>query len=125
VAIVSDAPSRRRAARLALADVSKNFGGVQAVSGVGAEIGAGEIVSIIGPNGAGKTTLLNCISGVFHPERSSGRTQSSPNLSTPPPVSGRSGRSPLVGLAEAEQPRRVVRSDLPPVFLGGPGENPV
>jgi branched-chain amino acid transport system ATP-binding protein len=67
-----EAPSRqKRAARLALADVSKSFGGVQAVSGVSAEIGTGEIVSIIGPNGAGKTTLLNCISGVFHPERGS------------------------------------------------------
>jgi branched-chain amino acid transport system ATP-binding protein len=67
----ASAPKVQRAARLALADVSKHFGGVQAVSGVSAEIGKGEIVSIIGPNGAGKTTLLNCISGVFHPERGS------------------------------------------------------
>ena len=62
-------PKARRAASLALNEISKSFGGVQAVSGVSAEIGTGEIVSIIGPNGAGKTTLLNCISGVFHPER--------------------------------------------------------
>jgi branched-chain amino acid transport system ATP-binding protein len=65
----ASAPKVQRAARLALTDVFKHFGGVQAVSGVSAEIGRGEIVSIIGPNGAGKTTLLNCISGVFHPER--------------------------------------------------------
>ena len=49
--------------------VSKSFGGVHAVSGVGFEVAKGEILSVIGPNGAGKTTLLNCISGVFHPER--------------------------------------------------------
>jgi branched-chain amino acid transport system ATP-binding protein len=67
--VTSAAPKTLRAARLALDDVSKSFGGVQAVSGVSAQVGAGEIVSIIGPNGAGKTTLLNCISGVFHPER--------------------------------------------------------
>jgi branched-chain amino acid transport system ATP-binding protein len=58
-------------AQLEIREVSKSFGGVQAVSGVTFEVAAGEIVSVIGPNGAGKTTLLNCISGVFHPERGS------------------------------------------------------
>ena len=50
-------------------DVSKAFGGVQAVSRVSLDVQQGEILSIIGPNGAGKTTLLNCISSVFHPEK--------------------------------------------------------
>ena len=54
--------------QLVLREVSRSFGGVQALSRVSVDIGKGEIVSIIGPNGAGKTTLLNCISGVFHPE---------------------------------------------------------
>jgi branched-chain amino acid transport system ATP-binding protein len=54
-------------AQLEIRDVSKSFGGVQAVSRVSAEAQKGEILSIIGPNGAGKTTLLNCISGVFRP----------------------------------------------------------
>src|SRR2546428_13861911 len=49
-------------------DVSKAFGGVQAVSRVSVDVQKGQILSIIGPNGAGKTTLLNCISSVFHPE---------------------------------------------------------
>ena len=48
--------------------VSKQFGGVQALSRVSLEVQQGEILSVIGPNGAGKTTLINCISGVFHPE---------------------------------------------------------
>jgi branched-chain amino acid transport system ATP-binding protein len=52
-------------------EVSKAFGGVQALTSVSFEVTKGEILSVIGPNGAGKTTLLNCISGVFHPERGS------------------------------------------------------
>jgi branched-chain amino acid transport system ATP-binding protein len=56
-------------AALEIHDVSKAFGGVQAVHQVSFAVGAGEILSVIGPNGAGKTTLLNCISGVFHPEQ--------------------------------------------------------
>ncbi|MBI1846575.1 MAG: ABC transporter ATP-binding protein [Candidatus Rokubacteria bacterium] len=56
-------------AQVEIREVSKSFGGVQAVSGVSFDVAKGEIVSVIGPNGAGKTTLLNCISGVFHPER--------------------------------------------------------
>jgi branched-chain amino acid transport system ATP-binding protein len=60
-----------RSARLEIHDVSRAFGGVQALSQVSATIDKGKIVSIIGPNGAGKTTLLNGISGVFHPDRGS------------------------------------------------------
>src|SRR5262245_12651635 len=55
-------------AQLEIREVSKSFGGVQAVSRVSVDVAKGEILSIIGPNGAGKTTLLNCISSVFHPE---------------------------------------------------------
>jgi len=55
-------------ALLEIADVSKAFGGVQAVTRVSLEVRRGEILSIIGPNGAGKTTLLNMISGFYHPD---------------------------------------------------------
>jgi branched-chain amino acid transport system permease protein len=48
-------------------DVSKQFGGVRALSGVSLRLAEGEIVGLIGPNGSGKTTLLNCVSGVFAP----------------------------------------------------------
>ena len=55
--------------RLAIEDVSVNFGGIHALEGVTFELEAGSIVGLIGPNGAGKSTLLNCISGITRPTR--------------------------------------------------------
>jgi branched-chain amino acid transport system ATP-binding protein len=54
-------------ALLEIREVSKSFGGVQAVSRVSLDVRQGEILSVIGPNGAGKTSLLNMISGFYHP----------------------------------------------------------
>lgn len=52
---------------LELSQVSKNFGGLAAVSDVSFSVGAGEVLGIIGPNGAGKTTVFNLITGVLTP----------------------------------------------------------
>ena len=54
---------------LEIQEVSKAFGGVQAVSDVSLTVHPGEIVSVIGPNGAGKTTVLNLINGFYRPDR--------------------------------------------------------
>jgi branched-chain amino acid transport system ATP-binding protein len=54
---------------LEIRDVSKSFGGVQAVTQVSLDVPGGGIMAIIGPNGAGKTTVLNMISGFYHPDR--------------------------------------------------------
>jgi branched-chain amino acid transport system ATP-binding protein len=48
-------------------DLSRAFGGLQALSRVSFEIGPGEIVGVIGPNGAGKTTLFSVLSGFLNP----------------------------------------------------------
>ena len=53
---------------LAVADLRKAFGGVQAVAGVSFEVEAGEAVAIIGPNGAGKTTCFNMLGGQLKPD---------------------------------------------------------
>ncbi len=53
---------------VSLRQLSKHFGGVQAVADVSLDVRRGEILSIIGPNGAGKTTLLNMLSGFYHPD---------------------------------------------------------
>jgi branched-chain amino acid transport system ATP-binding protein len=53
--------------RLAIEDVSVNFGGIHALKEVTFELETGSIVGLIGPNGAGKSTLLNCISGITRP----------------------------------------------------------
>lgn len=50
---------------LAVKDIEKTFGGVQAVKGLSFDVNAGEIKSIIGPNGAGKSTALALISGAI------------------------------------------------------------
>ena len=50
---------------LELRDLSKNFGGVQAVDKLTTTIEKGEIFGLIGPNGSGKSTIVNLICGVF------------------------------------------------------------
>lgn len=52
---------------LEVANVSKRFGGLSALSDISFKVSAGEIVSLIGPNGAGKTTCLNMITGFYQP----------------------------------------------------------
>ena len=50
---------------LTIQNVTKHFGGVEAVKNLTMSMKASEILGLIGPNGAGKTTVFNLITGVF------------------------------------------------------------
>ena len=55
---------------MALLDVtglSKNFGGLLALSNLDVSIEAGSIHGLIGPNGSGKSTFFNLVTGVYQP----------------------------------------------------------
>jgi len=52
-------------ALLELEGITKNFGGLAAVSDFNMDVNEGEIRGLIGPNGAGKTTCYNLITGVY------------------------------------------------------------
>jgi len=49
-------------------NLTKSFGGVQAVAGISFELGSGELLALIGPNGAGKSTCFNLLNGQLRPD---------------------------------------------------------
>ena len=55
-------------AEVALLDVSKSYGAVEAVRNLSLSIANGEFVVLLGPTGAGKTTTLRLIAGLERPD---------------------------------------------------------
>lgn len=53
---------------LEVRNLSKAYGGVQAVADVSFSVAAGELLALIGPNGAGKTTCFNMLNGQIAPD---------------------------------------------------------
>lgn len=73
-------------AAVAIENLKKSYGGVQAVRDVSLTIQPGEIFGLLGPNGAGKTTTIRCLCTLATPD---------------------SGRLEVMGIPVVEQPQRV------------------
>jgi ABC-2 type transport system ATP-binding protein len=53
---------------IAVREVSKRFGDLEALRSVSFDASPGELLAVIGPNGAGKTTLLSILAGIREPD---------------------------------------------------------
>jgi branched-chain amino acid transport system ATP-binding protein len=78
-------------AALAVTQLSKRFGGVDAVVDVSLAVEEGERRVLIGPNGAGKTTLFHCIAGTQLPSAGSVTLFGSEITMLPPYARARAG----------------------------------
>jgi branched-chain amino acid transport system ATP-binding protein len=88
---------------LTVTDLSKSFGGVRALDGVGFAINRGELVGLIGPNGSGKTTAFNLLTGVLKPTSGSIRFRGEEVAGSPPQ------RVARLGMARTFQNIRLFR----------------
>lgn len=50
-----------------IVDLHKNYGNLEVLKGVNAEVQKGDIIAIIGPSGSGKSTFLRCINLLEEP----------------------------------------------------------
>jgi D-xylose transport system ATP-binding protein len=64
----SPAGDGREPPRLAVRQLSKHFGAVEALVGIDFEVHAHEVVALVGDNGAGKSTAAKIIAGVLTPD---------------------------------------------------------
>ncbi|EGJ50941.1 ABC transporter ATP-binding protein [Desulfocurvibacter africanus] len=53
---------------IAVKEMKKRFGDVEAVKGVSFAVRSGELFGLLGPNGAGKTTTINMLTGLARPD---------------------------------------------------------
>jgi len=64
----ASAPGSGAEPLLKLHGIDKNFGPVQALTGVDLEVHSGEVTALAGDNGAGKSVLIKCIAGIHTPD---------------------------------------------------------
>jgi iron(III) transport system ATP-binding protein len=73
---------------LELDNLTKHYGAVRSVDGIGLSVEQGEFICLLGPSGCGKTTTLRMIAGFIEPDageiRVSGKVVSSPRGVVPP-----------------------------------------
>jgi ABC-type branched-subunit amino acid transport system ATPase component len=107
---------------LFLQDVSKEFGGVKALSNCTFAVHSGELVGLLGSNGAGKTTLFNLITGFLTPDSGTITFRNTNLLSLPP------DRITHLGITRTFQQLRLIRQltvleNLLLAFPRQPGEH--
>jgi len=78
-------------ALLEVSGLTRDFGGLRAVSDLSFKVEAGEILGLIGPNGAGKTTVFNLITGFLRPTSGDIRLEGRPISGLKPHAVVRSG----------------------------------
>jgi ABC-2 type transport system ATP-binding protein len=128
-----------RSGRVTVRELSKRFGGVQAVEGLTFSVEPGAVTGFLGPNGSGKTTTLRMILGLVTPTAGEARINGVPfaELGRPARVVGavleaqgfhpaRTARAHLLACAAAiEVPDDAVEHVLGAVGLGDAGFQPV
>jgi ABC-2 type transport system ATP-binding protein len=69
---------RRVPPALAVTDLRKRYGKIEALRGVGLEVAPGELFGLLGPNGAGKSTLVKIACGLVRASAGSAEIDGAP-----------------------------------------------
>ena len=94
---------------IATDNLTKRFGAVTALDGVGFEAHDGAITGILGPNGAGKTTLMRILATLLHPDNGSARVDNIDCVADPLTVRERFG---ILSDAKGLYPRLTARENV-------------
>jgi len=65
---MSTGPATATPPAIAVADLRKAYGGIQALTGVDLAVEAGHVHAVVGENGAGKSTLMKILAGALRPD---------------------------------------------------------
>ena len=95
---------------LQVTGLSRAFGGVQAVDGVGFSLAEGEMLALIGPNGAGKSTTFNMVGGQLRPDAGDVRLAGESLVGQPPRTIWRRGVGRTFQIAETFRSLTVVEN---------------
>ena len=79
---------------IAIEDLSKSYGRIQALSKVTLAIEPGEVIGLLGPNGAGKTTLMKILTGYLEPDEGTVRVHGGDVVADPIAAQRRIGYLP-------------------------------
>ncbi|MFU8774033.1 MAG: ABC transporter ATP-binding protein, partial [Anaerolineales bacterium] len=101
-------------------NVSKNFGGLQALLDVSIHITQPQLIGLIGPNGAGKTTLVNVLDGVYKPNRGQVWLKGKRIDGLPPYQVARAGLGRTFQVTRAFRRMTVLENMLIPAFAMHP-----